>query len=301
MFLNKSITAIISVTLLWASCKKGDTGPQGPQGEQGAQGVPGPNGSQILKGTGVPGTTLGANGDYYLDVNTSKLYGPKTVAGWGTPLSLAGAQGAQGAAGATGAAGANGKTILTGTGVPAANIGTTGDFYLDKSTYNFYGPKDASGWNAPVSLKGPQGDQGVKGDPGTANVIYSGWKYAVSFNDSTIDNSSLKVGYVSAPDLTTTRLNNSLIQVYFTYGGGNFILPYTSNAGGKPNTISYTPMNQKILITRFTHDNSNTINLSTLLQYRFIIIPGGVAANAVKKGINPGDYSTTMKFLGIGE
>lgn len=289
------------------SCKKGDTGPEGPEGQQGEMGVPGPNGSQIFKGSGAPALTLGANGDFYLDMNTTNFYGPKTETGWGTPLLLAGAtgpqgpQGPQGPAGPqgpqgnTGAAGANGKTILTGTGVPAANIGTTGDYFLDRNTYNFYGPKDGSGWNAPVSLKGP------KGDPGTANVIYSGWRYATSFNDSTIDNSSLKVGYLTAPALTPALLNTSLIQVYFTYGGGNFTLPYTSNAGGKPNTISYTPMSSKILITRFTHDNSNSVNLSTLLQYRYLIIPGGIAANAAKNKIDLEDYSATMKFLEIPE
>lgn len=42
--------------------------------------------------------------------------------------------------------GPRGKTILNGNGVPADNLGFEGDFYYDKSTTRFYGPKptDAS-------------------------------------------------------------------------------------------------------------------------------------------------------------
>ena len=37
--------------------------------------------------------------------------------------------------------GPRGKTILNGNGVPAANLGFEGDFYYDKVTTKFYGPK----------------------------------------------------------------------------------------------------------------------------------------------------------------
>jgi hypothetical protein len=42
--------------------------------------------------------------------------------------------------------GPRGKTILNGNGVPADNLGFEGDFYYDKNTTRFYGPKpnDAS-------------------------------------------------------------------------------------------------------------------------------------------------------------
>jgi hypothetical protein len=46
----------------------------------------------------------------------------------------------------TGPQGPRGKTILNGNGVPADNLGFEGDFYYDKDTTRFYGPKptDAS-------------------------------------------------------------------------------------------------------------------------------------------------------------
>ena len=37
--------------------------------------------------------------------------------------------------------GPRGKSILNGTGVPAENLGLEGDFYYDKTTTKFYGPK----------------------------------------------------------------------------------------------------------------------------------------------------------------
>src|SRR6218665_445470 len=282
------------IMLVVAGCQKGDPGQTGPQGADGSQGVAGPAGSKIYSGNGLAATSLGAIGDFYLDISTSNFYGPKTTNGWGTPISL---KGATGATGATGAAGAAGSKILSGNGAPANSVGNDGGYYLDKTTYNLYGPKTAGAWSSALSLQGPAGPQGPAG---TANVIYSAWKYATGFNDSTIDNSSLKVGYVAAPSLTSSILSTGTVIVYFTYGGGNFVLPYTSYAGGKPNTISFVPMLNKILITRFTHDNTNSVALSTLLQYRYIIIPGGVSGG---RGPLPdySDYTAVCKYYNIPE
>ena len=56
----------------------------------------------VLNGTGSPVSTLGVNGDFYIDTAADLLYGPKTPTGWGTPVSLIGSRGSQGATGATG-------------------------------------------------------------------------------------------------------------------------------------------------------------------------------------------------------
>ncbi|WP_161596768.1 collagen-like protein [Chitinophaga vietnamensis] len=112
-------------TLLIVACKKeGPMGPQGPAGAQGNAGPVGPagqNGSIIYSGNGTPAGTLGANGDFYIDLSSSMLYGPKTAAGWGSGFSLKGATGAPGAAGATGATGAAGSKILSGSGAHMAS------------------------------------------------------------------------------------------------------------------------------------------------------------------------------------
>ena len=48
--------------------------------------------------------------------------------------------------------GARGKTILNGNGAPAENLGLEGDFYYDKVTTKFYGPKlSNSTWTTATS------------------------------------------------------------------------------------------------------------------------------------------------------
>jgi hypothetical protein len=37
--------------------------------------------------------------------------------------------------------GPRGRTILNGTGAPSANLGLSGDFYVNNATHEFYGPK----------------------------------------------------------------------------------------------------------------------------------------------------------------
>src|SRR5258705_12187898 len=100
---------ILSLMVLFTSCgKDGAVGPQGSTGPAGATAAVGPagpagtngqNGSIIYSGTIVPAGTTGAVGDFYINLTTGLLYGPKTATGWGTGFSLKGATGATGAAG----------------------------------------------------------------------------------------------------------------------------------------------------------------------------------------------------------
>lgn len=47
-----------------------------------------------------------------------------------------------------------GVQIISNVGAPASNAGNVGDYYIDSSGYNIYGPKTGSGWPAPVSMSG---------------------------------------------------------------------------------------------------------------------------------------------------
>jgi hypothetical protein len=67
----------------------------GPAGATGATGAAGQSGSQILSGSGLPAAGVGNVGDYYLDITSYLLYGPKTAAGWGGGLLLKGKDGNQ--------------------------------------------------------------------------------------------------------------------------------------------------------------------------------------------------------------
>ena len=103
------ISAMVIVALAGSCVKDGKDGIDGKDGDNGVNGTNGTNGangSQILSGIGAPANSLGAVNDYYIDTEASNLYGPKTSAGWGAPISLKGEQGEQGQPGIAGNAGA---------------------------------------------------------------------------------------------------------------------------------------------------------------------------------------------------
>lgn len=273
----KSMLMVSLGLVIFFSCKKGDTGPQGAvgeKGEQGArgiQGVKGDDGATIFSGDAVPVATLGKAGDYYIRKTTSEIYGPKTDAGWGKATSFKGATGANGAAG---------SKILSGTQIPAVSVGAVGDFYFKVDSYQFFGPKTASGWGTGVNLRGATG---------TANVRYSGWQRITGTKDSTMDGTAVRIGHLAAQGLSSTILSSGTVIVYLDYGGGAFQLPYTSRAAGRMSTIAYHPKQNRIIIYRFVYDGGSLVALPSQIMYRYIIIPGGTMASLKRKGVDLND------------
>ena len=58
------------------------------------------------------------------------------------------------------------NTILSGVGTPSASFGHDGDFYIDRKSWQFFGPKTKGRWPLPVLLVGPTGSQGATGAVG---------------------------------------------------------------------------------------------------------------------------------------
>ena len=58
--------------------------------------------------------------------------------------------------GTSGPQGGRGTGILNGTTPPDNNIGIIGDFFLNTTNMNLYGPKTDSGWGTPTDLVGSQ-------------------------------------------------------------------------------------------------------------------------------------------------
>ncbi len=81
-------------------------------GINGINGTNGTNGSSFLNGSGVPATTVGNNGDSYLDFTALNIY---TKAGgiWTLRNNIKGATGLTGATGATGASGSSTSGLPT--------------------------------------------------------------------------------------------------------------------------------------------------------------------------------------------
>lgn len=113
------------------------------------------SGTTVLYGVGVPASTTGNNGDTYINTGTGIFY-LKTTGAWAQVYSMAtGPQGPQGIPGPTGDAGADGKTVLSGATNPSNSTdGTNGDYYINYSTWQIFGPKAAGVWPTGVSLVG---------------------------------------------------------------------------------------------------------------------------------------------------
>ena len=57
-------------------------------------GTSGPRGNGWLSGTGAPSSTIGVDGDFYLDVTATNIYyGPKTAGAWGSSHPFTGPRG----------------------------------------------------------------------------------------------------------------------------------------------------------------------------------------------------------------
>jgi hypothetical protein len=136
--------------------------------------------NQWRYGNGAPASTLGAFGDFYLDVTNGNVYYKNTGSAWiltgniTGPQGVAGAPGSQGIQGPVGPQGANGATGLTGPAGPQGSTGPQGP----QGPIGLTGPQGAvgpQGAAGATGLTGPVGPQGPSGTNGTnGNTILSG-------------------------------------------------------------------------------------------------------------------------------
>lgn len=142
----------------------------------------------IHAGEGEPAATTGKPGDWYIDIASGDIYGPKSEKQWPagtfsfltpsktTALTVGattpgpkgdkgdtGPQGDTGPAGPTGPTGAQGPTGPTG---PAGAQGIQGPAGPTGET----GPAGATGPAGPQGIQGPEGPQGPTGDTGATGA-----------------------------------------------------------------------------------------------------------------------------------
>ncbi len=98
--------------------------------------------TQILSGQGAPSLETGNLGDFYIDLQTANLYGPKTETSWGDAVRLRGRDGSsgggstgpQGPAGPTGATGATGPQGPAGAdGADGTDADSRGAYFIEKT------------------------------------------------------------------------------------------------------------------------------------------------------------------------
>ena len=128
----------------------------------------------VLSGSGVPAKSLGIDGDFYIDIKTMNMYGPKKNNNWPLPISMRGPAGPAGPAGVDGKNGTSGSVSAGSAGPqgpagPAGPAGAKGETGATGAT-GAQGPRGETGASGAA---GATGAQGPKGDAGTVPVIQS--------------------------------------------------------------------------------------------------------------------------------
>jgi len=293
-FARTSLLIGVLAMLATAACgEKGDqgpVGPQGPPGPQGPQGIPGKDGAVIHSGDGPPPESLGAVGDMYLDKTNAMLYGPKSSSGWGTPLNLRGEPGTAG------------SRILSGTTNPTSDVGSIGDYYLNKTTGDLFGPKTASGWGTPINLKG------------TANVVAS---TPVDYVFNSTNTSTRKVMRYSVPTPILNAVGTTSIGRFLDDGG--VLLVYGMNFGtGHHRLFDYEFRNARYSAAFNSADGALYLTIESISgsaladieydpsrgnRFRYVLIPAGVRLSG---SVSPGDlvkmdYEEVRALLNLSE
>ena len=140
---------VLKLNLKGATGATGATGSQGPTGSTGETGAPG---SVWYTGSGLPSNSLGIDGDYYLNTQSSNVYFKSS----GTYSLVANIKGA------TGATGAAGATWRSGSGAPSDSLGVDGDLYLNIANGDVY-VRSSGMYSVVTNIKGPTGFTGATG------------------------------------------------------------------------------------------------------------------------------------------
>lgn len=156
------------------------------------------------------------------------------------------------------------------------------------------GPKGPAGPKGATGAKGATGPKGAKGDPGTANVIYSGWFSPVQWKQI----GTRYLYDISAPKLTSAIGNHGQILVYMKVHNTTYPtvqLP-CNNVFVIGNGFYFQASTGKIKIVFYRLDGGLPVNNKNY-YFRYVLIPGGVNANAALKDIDLKDYNAIAKAL----
>jgi hypothetical protein len=210
----------------------------GPTGATGSNGSNGTNGNGILNGVVAP-TTEGVNGDFYIDIASFLLYGPKSGGAWGSGVSLVGPQGVDGDPGSNGSNGSNGTSSFT---------------YIGYA-------EDADG-------------NGYETTPGSNRTYIAFFNSSVSFSPTASDFTGLWQAYRGDGDRWTTTSTTSLtigtgaqsltVETLLAYAVGQYVV--VSSVASSANRMegyvtSYDPSSGVLVLNITVIAGSGTLSL----------------------------------------
>jgi len=198
-------------------------------------------------------------------------------------IACEGPQGPDGAVGPQGATGATGTAGVTG---PTGATGSKGD----------KGDPGAPGGNGANGQQGATGEKGDKGDPGTANVIYSEWFTPNSGNWQKV--SDINYTYT----ITESRITQEIVDrgVVLAYSrqstnSASYLLPLTLTTSSSISNYN-VGMSFGNVIINFLELLEPSGQPANNLQFRYVIIPGGVQARA---NLDYSNFDAVAKAFGI--
>lgn len=156
------------------------------------------------------------------------------------------------------------------------------------------GSDGAAGATGPA---GPAGPAGPTGATGSANVIYSAW-LDVTYTLNTTD--SFYYATITAPRLVDSILQKGTVMTYVNAGSTAsptvLPLPYTDLVSFLFIDVAYTL--GKINLSSDGNISTTTTSGTKIQQYRYIIIPGGVASGRAAT-VDWKNYAAVKEYLGL--
>lgn len=118
--------------------------------------------------------------------------------------------------GISGPQGPRGTGILNGVGAPDSSTGIYGDFYLNTTNLNLYGPKTSEGWGSPVDLSS-SADLGYVHTQSSAASVWT-----------------ITHGLGFIPNVTVVDSGGSVVEGSYNYPNSNtVILTFNGSFSGK--------------------------------------------------------------------
>lgn len=128
--------------------------------------------------------------------------------------------------------------------------------------------------------------KGDKGDPGTANVLYSAWFTPGTYKKDTVFGSWGFSYTLPVPTITQTVLDTGSVLVFGKLLGYNPVAWPSNQVAQLPISVNYVQGGQQMdvwsalispgnLRIRFVNNNNIYTSIANAHQFRYIIIPGG--------------------------
>ena len=159
-----------------------------------------------------------------------------------------------------------GNQILSGNGAPAASLGAVGDYYLNKTTMELYGPKTAEGWGSAMGLKGTQGDKGKDGKDGTNGKDGNNGNDGANGRDGSLILSGTTTPTASQGKKGDWYIDTQNKRLYGpkTESGWGTAINLTSNSGSTTQKVDFLISDDGTTLLQWRNKNTTSVDMTAI-------------------------------------